>query len=352
MRRAFVASLAFAIAVPFVGTLAASAAVTINETGSTLLSPLFRVWAAQYARVDASVRITSAATGSGNGIEQASAGTAQIGGSDAYMTDAQMKAHPDIVDIPLAISAQTVNYNLPGMNGAALRLDGPTLAGIYSGSIRSWDDAAIIGLNPGVTLPHHDIIPIRRSDGAGDTFIFTQFLTFSTPSWESGPGYGTTVAWPNVAGAIAANGNAGVVEANRRTPYSVAYIGISFFGAIASAHLGTAKLKNEDGDFVVPTAATITAAANVLGPRTPADERLSLVFAPGADSYPLVNYEYAIVSTKQANPAAAAAMRKFLLWSIATCDGNAKNDLAAVHFIALPDYTRALSEVQIAKIRS
>jgi phosphate transport system substrate-binding protein len=110
-------------------------------------------------------------------------------------------------------------------------------------------------------------------------------------------------------------------------------------------------LKNESGVFVLPTIKSVSAAAAVLGPRTPADERLSLVFAPGADSYPLITYEYAVVSTKQADPTTAAAIREFLTWTIATCQGNAEKTLEAVRFIALPEYIRALSQAQVEKIR-
>ena len=98
------------------------------------------------------------------------------------MSDAQIRQNPQIINVPMAISAQTVNYNLPGLDGQNLKLDGPTLAGIYTGKIRPWDDQAIAALNPGVKLPHNEIVPIHRSEGSGDTFIFTQYLTFTTPN--------------------------------------------------------------------------------------------------------------------------------------------------------------------------
>jgi phosphate transport system substrate-binding protein len=105
-----------------------------------------------------------------------------------------------MLNIPLCISMQMVNYNLPGLNGKHLKLSGPVLAGMYSGTILYWDDAAIKALNPGVKLPHHAIIPVHRTDGSGDTFIFSQYLSFSTPSWSKSVGYGTTVSWPPVPG--------------------------------------------------------------------------------------------------------------------------------------------------------
>jgi phosphate transport system substrate-binding protein len=334
------------------GTIVApvAAAVTIKATGSTLMYPLFNKWTEQYRSASPSVRVTIAATGSGAGIKAAIAGSAQIGASDAYMTDEQVAANPGMLNIPLAISSQLVAYNLPGLNGSSLKLDGPTLAGIYTGSVRLWDDPAIAAMNPGVKLPHMSIVPIHRNDSSGDSFIFSQYLTFSTDSWEDGPSYGTDVAWPQFPGSKGATGNDGMVKSLADTPYGVAYVGGSFFGQIAAAHLGTATLKNQAGNFVAPNARTVRLAAAELGPRTPKDERLSLVFAPGADSYPLVNYEYAIVAAKQPDPATAAALRDFLLWTIDDGHGNNQNVLDPLHFATLPEYVRALSDAQIRKI--
>jgi phosphate transport system substrate-binding protein len=111
------------------------------------------------------VRITTGETGSGAGIDQAISGAVHIGTSDAYMTDAQAKKYPQIINVPMAISAMTVNYNLPGLDNVNLKLDGPALVGIYTGKIRAWDDKPIAALNPGVALPHKDIIPIHRATG-------------------------------------------------------------------------------------------------------------------------------------------------------------------------------------------
>ncbi len=347
--RSFVAALALGLcalaAVPARGDN-----VDLIETGSTLLNPLFKIWAADYMKTHPGVQISTGATGSGEGIKQAIAGTVHIGASDAYMSDAQTKRYPQIINIAMAISAVTINYNLPELNTGALKLDGPVLAGIYTGKVRAWDDKAIAALNPGVTLPHHDIIPVHREDGSGDTFIFTQYLTFTTPSWEDKIGFGTEIPWPAVPGGLSATENLGVLEKVQQTPYSITYIGVSFHGEIAQAELGTALMKSYSGEFLLPTPETIKAAAASLTPRTPIDERLTLVNAPGAGCYPLINYEYAIVSTKQANPAVAAALRKFLLWAIAPDETNEKY-LADAHFIALPAHIWVLSHDQIELIQ-
>jgi phosphate transport system substrate-binding protein len=323
---------------------------TLTETGSTLLSPLFTAWSDAYTKAHPEVHISVGATGSAAGLEQAIAGKVNIGASDAYMSDNDAMKHPHVINVPLAIAAQTVNYNLPGLNGTHLRLDGPTLAGIYTGKIRQWDAPAIAALNPGVQLPHHDIVPVHRGDGSGDTFVFSQFLTFSTPSWENAIGYDTTIAWPAVPGAVAATGNAGMVNALKATPWSVGYVGVSYTADIASAGLGTAALKNGAGEFVLPTRDNVMAGAASLAVRTPPDERLSLVFSPASGTYPLVNYEYAIVSTQQPDPAVAATIRKFLAWTIVPSDENAAR-LQAVHFIPLPPHTWELSYQQIQSIK-
>jgi phosphate transport system substrate-binding protein len=323
---------------------------TLNETGSTLLYPLFTTWVTQYVKTHPDVHINIGATGSEAGIQQVLAGKVNIGASDAYMSDSDIRQHAQIINVPLAIAAQTVNYNVPGLNGAHLKLDGPTLAGIYSGTIRTWNAPQIAALNPGVSLPHEGIVPIRRAEGSGDTFVFTQFLTFSTPSWESDRGYGTTIQWPNVPGSKTAEGNAGMVKAIQSTDYSIGYVGVSYADSIEQAKIGTAALKNGAGEFILPTKDTIMAGAASLGARTPSDERLTLVFAPASGSYPLVNYEYVVVSTQQSDPATAAAIRRFLLWTIVPSEENEAR-LTAAHFIPLPPHTWELSQAQIQSIK-
>jgi phosphate transport system substrate-binding protein len=343
-----------AVAALCVTVLAAAAVqaaeIKLTETGSSLLYPLLSVWVSEYEKTHPGVEIAASSTGSAAGIDQSIAGAVQIGTSDAYMSDAQARQYPQILNVPLAISALTVNFNLPGLNSARLKLDGPTLAGIYAGKIRSWDDKAIVALNPDLGLPHHDIIPVHRADGSGDTFVFTQYLTFSTPTWEDAIGFGTSITWPAVPGAQSANGNQGVLQSVQSTPYSLTYLGVSFHAQIKEAGLGTASLKSYDGEYLLPTADTIAAAAAALTPRTPADERLTLVNAPGANAYPLVNYEYAIVSAKQPNPQTAEAVKRFLLWAIAPDETNEKF-LDDAHFIALPAHIWVLSHDQLEKIR-
>ena len=336
--------------------------ITLKETGSTLILPLFKVWAENYGKTHQGVTITTDGTGSQKGIAAAVGGSVQIGTSDAFMSNEEIDHHPDILNIAMAISAQTINYNLPGLT-QPLKLDGPVLVGIYTGKIRSWDDKAIVALNPGVTLVHHDIVPVRRADGSGDTFVFTQYLSFTSSSgetigfytqpasWENNPGFGTTINWPKVDGEQSAVGNQGVVDLLGKTPYAIGYVGISFSQQTGQAKLGTAMMKSYSGQFLLPTEATISAAAASLTPRTPDDERLTLVNAPGQNCYPLINYEYAIVSRKQASPEVATAMRQFLQWAVAPDEHNASY-IAAEHFIPLPAHIWVKSHDQIKAIYS
>jgi len=341
-----------AVALGFAAAGGASAAESgrLLETGSSLLYPLFNIWVPVYTKAHSGVQITTQSTGSGTGISESVSGLAQIGASDAYLSNALEKQHPEMLNIPLAISSQMVNYNLPGLNGEHLKLSGPVLAGIYQGKITKWNDPAIAKLNPGVKLPANTIVPVHRTDGSGDTFIFTQYLTDTTPDWAKSTAYGTTISWPSVSGGLGAEGNQGMVNSVNQTPYSIAYIGISFKGAIDQDKLGEAMLENHAGKFVLPTAATVQAAANAMVAKTPKDERISLIFAPGADSYPIINYEYAIIKSKQADTQSAQDLKTFLDWALKGSGGNAPSFMQQVSFVPLPASVRKLSAEQVAKI--
>jgi phosphate transport system substrate-binding protein len=346
LRRSGVAALALAAAIGITGT--AHAATTLVETGSSLLYPLFNIWVPDFTAANPGIQLSTTSTGSGAGIAQSIKGLVQIGASDAYLSDGIVKKNPGMLSIPLAISAQAVNFNLPGLNGQNLKLSGPILAGIYSGKITMWNDKAIAAANPGVALPDHVIIPIHRVDGSGDTFIFTQFLAFSTPSWAKTVDYGTAVSWPAVTGGIGANGNSGMVTAAAANPYSVAYIGVSYAAQVAKAGLGVAALKDKAGVYVMPTPANIAAAADSVVTTTPPDERISMVFAPGELAYPIVNYEYAIINSAQSDATTASAVQTFLTWALTS--GNDMKYLSQVDFLPLPTAIVTLSKTQIAKI--
>ena len=249
----------------------ASSAVSLKETGSTLLFPLFNLWAPGYRKQYPQVSISTGGTGSGKGISGAAAGTADIGASDAYLSSGQQTQSPQLENIPLAVSAQQISVNLPGVS--SLKLNGTVLAGIYQGTITSWDDDAIARINPGVPLPSTRIVPIRRSDSSGDTFLFTSYLSAQDPAWKRALAFGTTVAWPHVSDEVSAKGNSGMVAACQAHPGCVAYIGISYEDKTSAAGLGQASLLNGAGSYEAPTATTISAGADGFTGETPAGYR-------------------------------------------------------------------------------
>ncbi len=244
------------------------------------------------------INLAPAAGGSGKGISDVIAGTVQIGGSDAYLSSSQMTANPGLMNIPIVVSSQAVDYNLTGIKN--LKLTGDVLAQMYQGKITTWNDPAIAALNPGVTLPSTAVVPVRRIDSSGDTFLFTSFLSATNSDWSNGPSFGTTVTWPSVSKEITAQGNPGMVQTCKSTPGCVAYIGISAQSSAVAAGLGESMLKNAAGAFVQPNATTVNAAVAAGTAKTiPPNLVISLIYQQGAESYPIANFEYIIVKASQ-----------------------------------------------------
>jgi phosphate transport system substrate-binding protein len=363
--RRVVPAVVVATAIALMGTVTASAATvkipksgvekppaaSLTETGSTLLYPLWNEWAPAYNQLYPNVTIQTAGTGSGTGITDATNGTADIGASDAYLAPSQVQASPTLLNIPLAISAQLVSYNIPGVT-AHLKLNGKVLSKIYQGTITTWNDPAIASLNSGVTLPATPIVTLHRSDGSGDTFLFTQFLSKADPSgWGAKIPFGTTVQWPNAPGALGENGNSGMVSGCKATVGCIAYIGISYQTQALQAGLGYAQLQNAKGNYELPTQTAIAAEAASFVKQTPANGTISLIFGPAADGYPIVNYEYAIVNAHQTDAGKAKAIRSVLEWAINPKFGNSPNYLTQVAFQPLPAKVIAQSVKQIIKIQ-
>lgn len=322
---------------------------SLSETGSTLLFPVLRSWAAAYRQQHANVSVATAASGSGKGIAEASAGQVDIGASDAYLSSGDLITNPAMVNIPLAVSAQQVNYNVPGLRPAThLKLNGKILAEMYQGSITSWNDPRIAAINPGVALPHTRVVPLHRAESAGDTFLFTSYLSTQDAAWDRVTGYGTTVDWPAVAGARAETGNTGMVAGCRATPGCVAYVGIAYLSSATAAGLGYASLRNALGDYEAPAPKAIGAAVSSYVSTTPVNETISMVDGPAVTGYPIVNYEYAIVSTRQRSAAKARDIKAFLHWVITA--GNAPQYLGQFRFQPLPASIVSLSDAQIARI--
>ncbi len=324
---------------------------TVTETGSTLLYPLFNLWAGGYNTKYSSVTIQTAGTGSGTGISEAENGTIDIGASDAYLSPSVVSANPDLKNIPLAISAQVAAYNVPGIT-AHLKLSGKVLSEIYQGQISKWNDSAIASANPGVTLPATPIVTLHRSDSSGDTFLWTSYLSKADPSgWGTKIGFNTTVPWPAAPGALGENGNSGMVSGCKATPGCIAYVGISYLTQVLQGGMTYAALGNGKGQYVVPTTATIAAEAAGFVKKTPANGTISLIYGNIKDGYPIVNYEYAIVSTHQSSSSTAKNIRSVLEWSVNKNFGNNSSYLSQVNFQPLPSKVVAQSLKQILSIQ-
>ncbi|MBO0713685.1 MAG: phosphate ABC transporter substrate-binding protein PstS [Acidimicrobiales bacterium] len=323
---------------------------SVTETGSTLLYPLWNIWVPAFQEKYPHVSITTAGTGSGTGIAQASAGTVDIGSSDAYLSPSQSQADPTLQNIPVAISAQVVAYNIPGLT-AHLKLSGKVLSEIYQGKITTWNDPAIASANPGVTLPNMPIVTLHRSDGSGDTFIFTQYLSKSDAAgWGEKISFNTTVPWPSAPGALGEQGNGGMVSGCKATPGCVAYVGISYLSQLLGDGLNYAQLQNGKGHYVMPTAASIEAEASHFTKKTPANGTISMIYGPVAAGYPIINYEYAIVNTHQTSATTAKDIRSLLEWAVNTKYGNSPQYLNQVNFQPLPPRQIGASLKQIEKI--
>ncbi len=325
-----------------------SATVALTETGSTLLFPLFNLWAPDYQKAYSNISITTAGTGSGTGIAQAASGAVNIGASDAYLSQSQLSANPTLLNIPLAVSAQVIEYNLPGVSGN-LKLNGQILSAMYQGTITNWNDPKIAAINPGVTLPNLPVVPVHRSDGSGDTFLFSTYLSDQDASgWGQKIGEGTTVPFPAVPNSLAANGNGGMVTTCGATKGCVAYVGISFLSKASQAGLGEAQVANGSGQYVMPSAQTIQSELQPFVTKTPASESISLI---NGDGYPIINYEYAIVNSSQSSATTAQAIRAFLAWASDPSHGNQSSYLNQVGFQPLPASVLAKSLTQIKKIQ-
>lgn len=318
--------------------------LTLTETGSSLLYPFLQTIAPSFVQQYPTIKFQPAAGGSGKGISDAASHTTSFGGSDAYLSASQRAQYNGLEDIPIVISSQDVNFNLSGVK--ALKLTGNLLAEMYQGKITKWNDPQIAALNPGVALPPVTVVPIHRSDSSGDTFLFSSFLTSTNSAWANGPGEGTTVSWPSVSGEATANGNPGMVQACGSTPGCIAYIGISAESSARSAGLGVASLQNKAGSFVNNTSATVASAVSAGSGSVPSDLAASLIYEPGAQSYPIVNFEYTIEYQRQASAADAAALKDFLDYAIASSGGSQTQYLNKEDFQALP--AAVLPKVQAA----
>jgi phosphate transport system substrate-binding protein len=312
-RRHCLTVLASAIALG--GTSLASAQVKeITGAGATFPAPLYARWAADYNKATG-VRMNYQSIGSGGGMRQIRGKTVDFGASDVPLTDEEL-AKDGLMQFPTVIGGVVPIVNVPGIKSGQLRLSGPVLADIYLGKITRWNDPALVKLNPGVALPDAAIAPVRRADGSGTTFIFTNYLSKVSPEWRSKVGEGPAVNWPTGAGG---KGNEGVTAFVQRLPNSIGYVEFAY---AKQNKLPYALMQNRDGNFVAPDDTTFAAAA--AGADWLKTFYQILTEQPGKDSWPISGATFILMHRVQDRPANAAAVLRFFDWAY---DNGAKTAL-------------------------
>jgi phosphate transport system substrate-binding protein len=337
----------------FAGYPTSLPSLTIQEDGSSLMYVVFLAWLKNFTHVYPNVPIDVDASGSGVGQQEVEQGLIQIGASDAFLFNDSQAEYPWILDIPLAVSAQQIEYNVPNIPlSMHLNFSGPVLAGIYNGSIAYWNDPAIIAINPAAAslLPHNLITVLHRADGSGDTFIFTSYLSKTDPWWAAHVGSGLTVNWPQLATAEGESGNSGMELAVQSTNDSIGYVGISYLESSVQIHIAYGYLENAAGNFVNISASNINSDVSQFVNQVPSNEVISMIDGPGANSYPIVNFEYALVSKNQSNANMAEDLKTFLKWCADPNNGNLPYYLNFAEFQPLPSRVYNLSLTQINEI--
>ena len=279
---------------------------TLVGTGSTLVAPLLAAWNSDYsAKTGTSISYT--ASGSSAGVAAITARVVDFGASDAPLSPDQFTAAKGVVQIPWALSATSLAYNIPGVRGG-LRLNSAVIAAIYLGTLHYWDDGAIAKLNTRLTLPHQAIHPVFRADGSGDTYALTSYLTTTSPRWSRSVGAGTLVPFP---AGTPAKGNSGVAAAIQATDGAIGYVSVAY--ALGN-HLPVAAIRNRAGRYATPGIRAIAAAASTLT-RVPADNGVSIVDPPATapTAYPISTFTYVIVPTHTPK---AAALRRFIFYAL------------------------------------
>jgi phosphate transport system substrate-binding protein len=315
--------------------------IQVSGAGATFPYPLYSRWFYEYAFVDPSVHFNYQSIGSGGGIKQITERTVDFGASDAILNDEQFAAAPGIQMFPTVAGAEAVVYNVAELKDAdSIVLDGATLARIFLGEITKWNDAAIAALNAGVSLPDKDIVVVHRSDGSGTTYIFTDYLSKVSDDWKTNVGNATSVEWPV---GLGGKGNEGVAGTMAQTDGSIAYVELAY---AVQSKLKAALMVNGSGNTIEASIASTQAAMADFGTDLGDKLALSIVNAPGADSYPIAGYTYLLLYVDQTDCTKAQKLVEFVKWAYE--DGN---DFAQeLLYVPLPDEVKSQVEARIDTI--
>jgi len=304
----------------------------VTGAGATFPAPLYAKWADGYNKATGA-RINYQSVGSGAGIKQIQAKTVDFGASDMPLKDEQLAAD-GLVQFPTVIGGVVPVVNIKGITGGQIKLTGSLLADIYLGKITKWNDAALTALNPGVALPDADIAVVRRADGSGTSFIFTNYLTKVSADWKSKVGEGTAVNWPV---GVGGKGNEGVSAYVQRLPNAIGYVEYAYAKQNKMSHV---LLKNKDGAFVGPDDLNFKAAA--AGAEWNKTFYQILTEQPGKESWPLTGATFVLMHKSQAKADTASAALKFFEWAYLNGDKTA----ADLEYVPLPDAVKGLVRKQ------
>jgi phosphate transport system substrate-binding protein len=317
-------------------------AVKLQGAGATFPNPLYQKWMSEYGKAHPEVMIDYQSIGSGGGIQQITARTVDFGASDKPMSDDELKAaQGELLHIPTVLGAVVITYNLPDLKDP-LKFSPGTIADIYLGKIKRWDDAAIKSDNPGVNLPGADITVVHRSDGSGTSAVFTDYLSKVSPEWKEKVGAGASPNWPVGQGG---KGNEGVTGAVKQQPDTIGYVELAY---AVQNKLPVAQVKNASGNFVTPSFDSVTAAAAESLASTPDDLRVSITNAGGASAYPISSYTYILAYKDQKDAAKGKALVDYLWWAIHDGEGFAKD----LQYAPLPPEIVKRDEAKINSITS
>ena len=306
----------------------AALAQDMTGAGSSFAAPIYSKWADSYNKVSGA-RLNYQSIGSGAGLQQIRAKTVDFGASDMPLTDAEL-AKDGLVQFPTVIGAVVPVVNIKGIAPGQMKMTGAVLGDIYLGKITKWNDPAITALNPGVALPDAAISTVRRADGSGTTYIFTDYLSKVNPDWKAKVGVGTAVNWPNGAGG---KGNEGVSSFVQRLPNAIGYVEYAYAKQNKMAYV---TMKNKAGNYVAPGSENVTAAA--------ADADWSKSFyqmltdQPGKDAWPISGATFVVMQKLQDKPVNATNTLKFFDWSYANGDKSA----ADLDYVTLPDSVKTM----------
>jgi phosphate transport system substrate-binding protein len=297
--------------------LTTAQAQKLTGAGATFPYPIYSKWFSEYSAAHPGVQVNYQPIGSGGGIRQVTSGLVDFGASDMPMDDAALAASKiKLIHIPTVMGAVVPIFNVPGVND--LRFSGSTLADIYLGKIQSWDDAAIAKDNPGVKLPSQKIIVVHRSDGSGTSFIWADFLSKVNKEWENGPGKSTSPGWPT---GVGGKGNEGVAGLVRQLPGAIGYVELIY---ALQNKISYGAVKNEAGNYVKGSIEGVTEAAATVK-NMPADYRISITNAPGANAYPISSFTYLLIPATPVNPANQNTIKDMLSWIVKSGESEASH---------------------------